>query len=462
MSDRKTNRTLVTAGLLAALFIGALDGTVVNTATKRIAEDLNSFSTISWIFSIYTLTTCVTTPIFGKLADLFGRKTIFSIGLVLFLAGSVLCGAAQSMTELIWFRAIQGIGAGALTPVTFTIIGDMYTGEQRGKVQGVLSSMWSIAGLVGPFVGGYFVDVISWRWIFYMNVPVSIVSFVLVFGFFHERFTKVRKSIDYAGAATFTVGVSSLLLALLTGGDKYAWNSAVILSLFAAAVVFLAAFLLIERAAQEPMLPLNLFRDRTLTVTYALGFLGFCVASGVSLYIPMWVQTVMGLSATKSGLMLMPMSMTWLIASNLSGRFMFRFGAKLFMVTGTILLLLGTLWLLTLDIGSPYWHVIGIVSIVGLGMGCIGTPGIVSIQNAAAEGERGAATSTNSFVGTLGQTVAFAVFGMLLNRVVVGEGTTAQFADGMQLIFVAIFAIAIAKVFISALLPGRAAKKQKA
>jgi len=462
MSDKKTNRTLVTAGLLAALFIGALDGTIVNTATKRIAEDLNDFSTISWIFSIYTLTTCVTTPIFGKLADLFGRKTIFSIGLVLFLAGSVLCGAAQSMTELIWFRAIQGVGAGALTPVTFTIIGDMYTGEQRGKVQGVLSSMWSIAGLVGPFVGGYFVDTISWRWIFFMNVPVSIVSFILVFGFFHERFSKVRKSIDYAGAATFTIGISSLLLALLTGGEKFAWDSAVILSLFAAAAVFLAVFLFIESRAKEPMLPLDLFRDRTLTVAYALGFFGLCVVAGVTLYIPMWVQAVMGLSATKSGLMLMPMSMTWPIAANLSGRFMFRYGAKPFMVTGTALLAAGTLWLLTLDIGSPYWHVIGIVSIVGFAMGCINTPAIVSIQNAVEDGKLGVATSTNSFMGTLGQTVAFAVFGMLLNRVVVGEGTTVQFADGMHLIFVAIFAIAIAKVFISSSMPGRAAKKQEA
>ncbi|MFC5407036.1 MDR family MFS transporter [Cohnella soli] len=460
MSHKKTNRKLVTVGLLAALFIGALDGTVVNTAMKTIGEDLNGFALISWIFSIYTLTTCVTTPIFGKLADLFGRKSIFTIGLVLFLVGSVLCGAAQSMTELIWFRAIQGIGAGALTPVTFTIIGDLYTGEQRGKVQGVLASMWSIAGLVGPFVGGYFVDTISWRWIFFMNVPVSIVSFILVFGSLHERFSKVRATIDYAGAATFTIGVSSLLLALLTGGGegKHAWDSTYILSLFAIAALFLVVFLFIERKAKEPMLPLELFRNRTLTVAYALGFFGFCIVAGVTLYIPMWVQTVMNLSATKSGLMLMPMSMTWPIASNLSGRYMFRFGAKVFMVMGTVLLVLGTLWLITLNIGTPYWHVIGIVSIIGFGMGCINTPAILSIQNAASDSQRGVATSTSSFMGTLGQTVAVAVFGMLLNRHVVGEGTQVQFADGMHLIFIAVFAIAIFKVFLSGALP----RKRKA
>ncbi|WP_233567182.1 MDR family MFS transporter [Cohnella endophytica] len=448
----KTNRTFVTIGLLAALFIGALDATVVTTATNSIAKDLNGLSLISWIFSIYTLTTCVTTPIFGKLADLFGRRWIFAIGLVLFLAGSILCGAAQTMTELIWFRAIQGIGAGALTPVTFTIIGDLYTGEQRGKVQGVLSSMWSIAGLVGPFVGGYFVDSISWRWIFFMNVPVSALSFILVFGFLRERFSKVKKSIDYLGAFAFTVSVSCLLLAVMTGGRTYAWDSATILGLFAVAAVFLAAFLWIESRAKEPMLPLVLFRERRLAVPYALAFVGFCIVAGVTIYIPLWVQTVMGLSATKSGLMLMPMSLAWPITSNLSGRYMFRFGAKIFMLLGTIIVAGGAIWLYMLDISSPYWHVIGIVAIIGFGMGCITTPAIVTIQNSAAGNMRGVATSTNSFMGTLGQTIAVAVFGMLLNRVATDD-TAIQMAEGMHFIFVTILALAIVKLFVVNLLP---------
>jgi EmrB/QacA subfamily drug resistance transporter len=417
MSQKKTNRTVVTIGLLSALFIGALDSTVVTTATTSIVKDLQGLSLIGWIFSIYTLTTCVTTPIFGKLADLFGRKLIFTIGLSLFLIGSILCGAAETMTQLIWFRAIQGIGAGALTPVIFTIIGDMYTGEQRGKVQGVLSSMWSIAGLVGPFVGGYFVDTISWRWIFYMNIPISIVSFVLVLGFLNEKFDKVAKSrIDYWGALTFTISVSCLLLALLTGGETYAWNSPTIIGLFAVSFVFLAVFLFVESAAKEPMLPLSLFRERRLTIPYVLGFFGFCIVAGVTIYIPLWIQNVMGLSATTSGLMLMPMSLAWPIASNLSGRYMFRFGAGRFMLLGTILVAVGALWLYTLHEGSSYWHVIGLLVLIGFGMGCISTPAIVTIQNSAAANMRGVATSTNSFMGTLGQTVAVAVFGMLFNR----------------------------------------------
>ncbi|MCD9024961.1 MDR family MFS transporter [Cohnella silvisoli] len=452
MSQKKTNRTVVTIGLLSALFIGALDSTVVTTATTSIAKELQGLSLISWIFSIYTLTTCVTTPIFGKLADLFGRKSIFTIGLLLFLVGSVLCGAAHSMTELIWFRAIQGMGAGALTPVTFTIIGDLYTGEQRGKVQGILASVWSVAGLLGPFVGGYFVDEISWRWIFYMNVPVSIVSFILVFGFLHERFAKVPKSIDYYGALTFTVCISSLLLAFLTGGKTYAWDSSTILILFAIAAAFLIVFLAIEAKAREPMLPLSLFRDRRLSVPYGLGFFGFCVVAGVTIYIPLWVQNVLGYSATTSGLMLMPMSIAWPLASNLSGRFMFRFGAKIFMSAGAALVAGGALWLFTLNMNSSYWQVIGIVIVVGFGMGCINAPAIVTIQNAAAGNMRGVATSTNALMSALGQTIAVAVFGMLFNRVV-KEDTPLQMADGMHLIFIAILVIALVNLFVAYLLP---------
>jgi len=451
-SLKKTNRTVVTVGLLAALFIGALDATVVTTATTSIAKDLNGFSLISWIFSIYTLTTCVTTPIFGKLADLYGRKSIFSIGLLLFLVGSVLCGAAQSMTELIWFRAIQGIGAGALTPVTFTIIGDLYTGEQRGKVQGVLSSVWSVAGLLGPFVGGYFVDAISWRWIFYMNVPVSILSFILVFGFLHEGFVKMKKSIDYIGALTFTICISSILLALLTGGETYGWGSSTILSLCAIAAVFIVIFLAIETRAKEPMLPLLLFRQKQMAVPYALGFLAFCIVAGVTIYIPLWIQNVIGYSATTSGLMLMPMSLAWAIASSLSGRFMYRVGSKIFMSVGTLLVLGGTFWLYNIHMETTHWQLVGIVVIIGLGMGCISTPSIVTIQNAAGGQNRGVATSTNSLMGALGQTVGVAVFGMLFNSVV-AEETPTEMANGMHLIFIALVAIAIVKLFVVSLLP---------
>ncbi|MEK0312891.1 MDR family MFS transporter [Cohnella sp. 56] len=454
--ERQTNRSFVTAGLLAALFIGALDSTVVTTATTSIATDLQGFGQISWIFSIYTLTTCVTTPIFGKLADLFGRKTVFIVGLGLFLAGSVLCGAAGSMSGLIWFRAIQGIGAGALTPVTFTIIGDLYKGEQRGKIQAVLSSVWSVAGLVGPFVGGYFVDAISWRWIFFMNVPVSVLSFLLVVPYLHERFLRANKRIDYGGALAFTLSVSSLLFALLTGGNEYGWDSPLIAGLFIVFAAGLLLFIRIERRAPEPMLPLSLLQDRRLSIPYAMAFLGFGMVAGVTIYIPFWIQNVLGFSATTSGLMLMPMSLFWPVASNLSGRFMYRLGAKRFMTAGAVLVLIAAGWLLTLDASDSYLQIIGALSIFGLGMGSITTPAIVMIQGAADHAHRGVATSTNSLLGALGQTVAAAFFGMLFNHVVRGQsasGSAGTFADGMHLIFIGIACVSLVHLLITTLLP---------
>jgi EmrB/QacA subfamily drug resistance transporter len=452
MSQKKTNRTVVTIGLLTALFIGALDATIVTTATPKITGELAGLSLVSWIFSIYTLTNCVATPIFGKLADLFGRKSIFGIGLLLFLIGSMLCGAAQSMTELIWFRAIQGIGAGALTPVTYTIIGDMYTGELRGKVQGILASVWSVAGLLGPFVGGYFVDTISWRWIFYMNVPVSIISFVLVFGFLHESFEKVSKSIDYLGALTFTISVSALLLALLTGGEVFAWNSVIIIGIFAIAVVFFMLFLWVESRAKEPMLPPSLFHQRKMTIIYMLGFFGFCIVAGVSIYSPFWIQSILGYSATQSGLMLMPMSVTWLIAANISGRYMYRYGARIFMLIGTAVIAMGAIWLFFIDRQSPSGYFIGVVLLIGFGMGCINTPSTVTVQGAVGAHMRGVATSTLSFMNALGQTVAVAIFGMLFNRVVTEE-TPVQLANGMHLIFGMILVIALVNLVVVNFLP---------
>jgi EmrB/QacA subfamily drug resistance transporter len=450
--SKKTNRSAVTIGLLAALFIGALDATVVSTAMPRIMTDLQGLSLISWIFSIYTLTTCVTTPIFGKLADLFGRRAVFTFGLLVFVLGSILCGAAQSMPMLILFRAVQGIGAGALTPVTFTIIGDLYPGEQRAKIQGIFASVWSVAGLLGPLVGGYFVDQISWRWIFYMNVPVGIIAFILVFGFLHESFEKKSKSIDYWGALTFTVAISCLLYALLSGGEAYPWNSPVIIMLFVIAAIAFSLFIWVERNAKEPMLPLTLFRHRRMAIPYTMGFLTFCVVAGVSIYTPMWIQTLLGQSATSSGLMLMPMSIAWPIAANLSGRFMYKLGAKAFMVGGGLIVAVGALWLSLLQSGSPYWYLVLIMIIIGFGMGCMTTPSMVLIQTAVGWQTRGVATSTYSLMNAFGQTVGVAVFGTLFNSAII-EKTPAHFANGMHLVFMLIFVIALANLIALSLLP---------
>ncbi|WP_235941536.1 MDR family MFS transporter [Paenibacillus puerhi] len=439
---KETNRKMVTLGLLAALFIGALDVTVVSTATPHMIEELSGLSMITWVFSIYTLTTCVATPIFGKLADLYGRKSVFITGLVIFVLASVLCGMAESMVGLIWFRALQGIGAGALTPVTFTIIGDLFPGEERGRMQGLFASVWSVAGLLGPLVGGYFVDYLSWRWIFYMNIPIGIVSLVLVLGFMHERFEKQRKRIDYAGAAAFTLGISALLYALLSGGESLPWNSPVIWLLFGVAAVALLVFVRIESRVEEPMIPLDLFRNGVMNVSNLSGFLAFSISTGTTIYAPMWIQTLLGYSATSSGLMVMSMSIAWPIASNLAGKLMYRSGAKKFIVFGSLLVLLGGIWLMSLHIESPFWSMTAILTIIGFGMGCLSTPQTVLIQSVVGWELRGTATSTNSLMRSLGQTVGVAIFGVLFNSHLITH-TKAEMASGMQAVFAAIFVIAL-------------------
>lgn len=452
---KQTNINWIVIGLLLALFIGALDVTIVSTAMPKITAELQGGSLFSWVFTIYTLTTCVATPIFGKLSDLFGRKLVFAIGIILFVASSILCGLSNSMTALIWFRALQGIGAGALNPVCFTIVGDLFTGRKRGKMMGLFSSVWSVAGLLGPLVGGYFVDRVDWRWIFFINVPIGVIALACVAVFLKENFQKQKKRIDYMGAAAFTVSISSLMYALLSGGEKYAWDSAVIVLLFVVSAVFLMLFLWIESRSAEPMIPLAIFRDRALTVSNVSGFLAFTISSGVTIYAPLWIQDVLGHLATSSGLMVMPMSIAWPLASNVVGRMMYKIGAKASVVTGAFIVVAGAAWLTALEIGSPYGYWVCILSLIGFGMGFIVTPTTVIVQSSVGWELRGVATSTISLLRSLGQTVGVAVFGTIYNHYVTGENPApSQMVSGMHGIFVLMIAIALAHAASVFFLPG--------
>ncbi|MMZ50793.1 Multidrug resistance protein 3 [compost metagenome] len=429
----KTNRRNVTIAMLVATFLAAIEVTIVSTAMPRIVSDLGGLKLISWVFAIYLLTTSVTTPIYGKLADLFGRKIIFTFGTVVFLLGSVLCGLSQSMEQLILYRAIQGIGAGAVLPVTFTIIGDIYSFEERAKIQGLFSSVWGISGIIGPLVGGFFVDVLSWHWIFFVNIPFGIIAVVLVWMYLNESFEKKKQHIDYAGAVTFTIGMCALLYAFLTGGQEYPWSSGMIVTLFAVAVVFLGVFVIVEIKSQEPMLPLQLFSIRSISISNLVSFIVSAVLIAITAYLPMWIQGVYGGAATNSGLALAPMSIGWLFGAIASGQLMVRIRTRNTALLGLLTVMLASLWLALISIDTSQIVIVAIMFIVGLGFGLAVTVFTVTVQSSVDWKLRGAATASNSFVRTLGQTFGIAMFGTLFNSAIVRYMQEHGLEEGMDM-----------------------------
>ena len=420
MTGAQTNRRNVTIAMMVATFLAAIEVTIVSTAMPRIASDLGGLELISWVYAVYLLTTAVTTPIYGKLADLFGRKIVFTIGAIVFLIGSMLCGLAQSMEQLIWFRALQGIGAGAVLPVTFTIIGDIYTFEERAKIQGWFSSIWGISGIIGPLVGGFFVDTLSWHWIFFINVPFGIISIVMLWMYLQESFEKKKKHIDYAGAITFTIGMTALLYGFLTGGQQYAWDSAVIIGLFAVAAVFLVLFIRVELRSPEPMLPLSLFKIRAISVSNTASLLLSALLIAMNAYLPMWVQGVYGKGATSAGLILTPMSIGWPLGAILCGRLVVSIGARRTTLMGIVILLAASLWLATVSIATPQFVLTLIMFVAGLGFGLSITVFTVVVQSSVDWSLRGAATASNSFLRTLGQACGIAIFGTMFNSALAG------------------------------------------
>lgn len=425
-----SNRRNVTIALMVATFLTAIEGTIVSTAMPTIVSELHGLERMNWVFAVYLLTSAVTTPIFGKLADLFGRKIIFTIGTVLFLIGSTLCGFAQNMDQLIWFRALQGIGAGAIMPVTFTIIGDLYPMEQRARVQGIIGMIWGVAGVVGPLVGGFFVDVLTWHWIFFINVPFGLLSMVLVAASLKESFERSRKKIDYAGAVTFTIGMVALLYALQRGSETHSWTSSSMLLLYAAAVIFLALFLYVQTKASEPMLPLKLFRIRDIAVASAVSFLTSMVMIGIMVYIPMWIQGVLGYGATFAGFAITPMTITWTVGAFFSGRLLVQKGSRYSAILGIIVLIAGSVWLALLDISASQFAFYVITGLYGIGFGIVVTVFTVTAQSAVDWTMRGVSTASITLFRTLGQTFGVAVYGTYFNSRLASELSSKQAESG--------------------------------
>ncbi len=408
-------KIIVTIGLMLGMSLAALDTTIVGTALPSIVGKLGGITLYSWVFSAYLLTSTTTVPIYGKLADLFGRKPLFLFGSAVFLIGSVASGAAQSMEQLIIFRAIQGLGAGAVLPIVLTIIGDIFALKERARVQGLFSGVWGVSSIVGPALGGLIVDHFSWRWVFYINIPFGLLSAFLLIIALKENIERKRRSLDYIGTLTLTGAVIALLFALLQGGTAWAWDSLPSLSLFVLAAVLLLLFLYQERRAPEPILPLTLFNNRFISISSVGNVVMGVIMFGVTSYVPLFVQGVKGGTATSAGVTLGPLLLAWPIASTLSGKIIIRYGYRLTAIVGASLAAIGTAMVTLFNINIAMPFIVAAMAVIGTGLGLMSTAFIISVQNAVPWNLRGVATASTQFFRTIGGTIGVAVMGTILN-----------------------------------------------
>lgn len=412
---------LIVAGLMLTTFLAALDGSIVSTAMPTITGQLGGFNLYSWVFSIYLLTSTVTVPIYGKLADLFGRKRVLLVGVILFLVGSALCGYAQDMLQLVIFRGVQGIGGGAILPIAATILGDLFPVEQRARIQGFTGSVWGISAVVGPALGGFIVDNASWRWIFYLNLPFGVLAVLTIVVFFHERLHTRSHKIDFTGAFCLLLGTSALLLGLTSGGRDWAWVSPPSLGIFAVAIVSLVAFFMVERVAGEPLLPLSLFQNRLILVSGIAALLTGGVMIGIVTYVPLFVQGALGTSATIAGGVLATMSIGWPIAGSVAGRLILRWGYRYTALLGGAILVVSVVMMVVIDRQSSPYYIALCSLLAGFGLGFSTTSFIVGIQNEVNWERRGVATASNLFLRSLGSTVWVALLGSILNNILVSQ-----------------------------------------
>jgi EmrB/QacA subfamily drug resistance transporter len=411
----RSERGPVLIGIMLSTALVAIDATVIATAVPSVVSELGGFSEFPWLFSVYLLAQAVTVPVYGKLADVFGRKPVMLVGIGLFLVGSVLCGAAWSMGALIAFRAVQGLGAGAIQPMAMTMVGDLYTLEERAKVQGYVASVWAISSVVGPTLGGVFSEYASWRWIFFVNIPLCLIAAATIGLRFHERVERRRPQIDYAGAGVLTVALTLLILGLLEGGQAWAWGSPQGIAVLVSGVVLLAVFVLIERRAADPVVPLRLLRNRLLVATNLVAACVGAVLLGLTSYVPTFVQVVLGTGPLVAGFALAALTLGWPISASQSGRLYLRIGFRATALIGSVVVVLGSGLLLLLDGSSSVLQVGTTSFVIGLGMGFVAAPTLIAAQSAVQWQQRGVVTGTNMFFRSAGSAVGVAVFGALVN-----------------------------------------------
>ncbi len=463
---------VVFSGLLLALLLAALDSTIVATALPTIVGELGGLAHLSWVVSAYLLAQTVVTPLYGKLGDLHGRKGVLQSAIIIFLIGSALCGMSQNMTQLIIFRAIQGLGGGGLTVTTQAVVGDIVPPRERGRYQGIFGGVFGLSSIAGPLVGGYFTTHLSWRWIFYVNLPLGLLALVVLAITLPATSSRKRHAIDYAGAGLLAVALSGMVLLADLGGTTYPWDSAFIVGLGMVAVAATFAFLIVERRASEPVLPLALFRNRSFAVASALGFIvGFALFGSVT-YLPLFLQVVQGSSPTASGLQMLPMMGGMLVTSIVSGQLISRSGRyKRYPIAGTAVMTLGLLLLSRLSTQSTLPAALAAMLVLGLGLGLVMQVLVIAVQNAVDYKDLGVATSGAMLFRLIGGSFGTAALGAIFAsrlaaqlrdtlpvEVLATSGTSAAMSpdslallpDGLRSIYAMAFSDSLGTVFLVA------------
>jgi EmrB/QacA subfamily drug resistance transporter len=460
----RSERGPILISLMLATSLVALDSTIVATAVPSIVADLGGFSQFPWLFSVYLLAQAVSVPVYGKLSDLFGRKPIMLFGIGLFLLGSILCGFAWSMPALIAFRAVQGLGAGAVQPMSVTIAGDIYTLAERAKAQGYLASVWAMSAVVGPTLGGLFAQYLTWRWIFFVNIPLCALAAWMLIRRFHETVRpRVRRRIDYLGSVTLTVGCTLIILGLLEGGQAWAWYSSMSFLILASGAILIAIFIAVQRRVPDPVLPLWIFGRRVLLASAVVALLVGAVLLGLTTYVPTFVQVVLGTGPLVAGFALATLTIGWPISAALSGRFYLRLGFRTTALIGCVLVIIGAGWCTLLGQGSTVWEVAGCCFVVGLGMGLVASPTLIAAQSSVGWAERGVVTANNLFSRSIGSAVGVAVFGAIANATLGsataagsggGSAAPAALAEATHEVFLAALLLAVVMFAATWLLPG--------
>lgn len=416
---------LLMFGLMTGMLLAALDQTIVGTALPTIVGELGGINHYSWVVTAYLLASTASTPLYGKMADLYGRRPVFLFSIGMFLLGSLLAGLSQNMTQLIVTRGVQGLGAGGLMTLAFTIISDVVSPRERGRYQGSFGAVFGVSSVAGPLVGGYFAET-NWRWIFYINVPLAILAIVVCWHVMRlVPFERREHTVDWIGAALLVAGVSCLLLALSWGGAEYAWGSGVIVGLFAAGVVLGVLFVVQEARTKEPILPLRLFRSATFALANGAGFVLGLVMFGSIIFIPLYLQIVKGASPTRSGLLMLPMMAGVIITSIITGRAMSRIGRyKWFPVAGAAVLVVGMLLFQQLQVATTLWAAFGYMVVIGVGLGLCMQSLILAVQNAVSVRDLGAGTSSATFFRSLGGSFGVAILGAVLSSRLTAELST--------------------------------------